>query len=144
MSLAIPVLRYGKDEPLPERIPLRAGPLSLVYENGDIRTIRLGGHEILRRVYVAIRDHNWGTVLPVFSNVEMDIGDDAFKITYDVENAEGDIDFCLAGKHHWRCRWHDSDGDGWRSSHHISSRSHRLLRAASHGFGRSALPSFAR
>jgi hypothetical protein len=28
-------LYYGKDEP-PQQIALRAGPLSLVYENGDL------------------------------------------------------------------------------------------------------------
>ncbi len=97
MSLAKSVLHYGKEEPLPERISLQAGPLSLVYENGDIRYVKLGGHEILRRVYVAIRDHNWGTVLPTLSNVEMAIDDNAFKITYDVKNTEGDIDFVWRG-----------------------------------------------
>ncbi len=97
MALTKSVLYYGKDEPLPKRIPLRAGPLSLVYENGDIRTIKLGGYEILRRVYVAIRDHNWGTVSPTLSNVEMDIARDAFTITYNVENVEGDIDFFWRG-----------------------------------------------
>ena len=56
------VLYYGQDEPLPEQIPLRAGPLALVYEHGGLRSLRFGGHEILRRVYIAVRDHNWGTV----------------------------------------------------------------------------------
>jgi hypothetical protein len=90
------VLYYGKEEALPERIPLRAGPLSLLYEAGDLRYIRLGDREIVRRIYVAIRDHNWGTVLPTFSNVQIDAGDDAFRISYDVENRHGAIDF----------RWH--------------------------------------
>jgi hypothetical protein len=91
------VLYYGKDELLPEQVALRAGPLSLIYEGGDLRYVRLGDHEILRRVYVAIRDRNWGTVLPVISNVQMDIADDSFQISYDVENKEGDIDFFWKG-----------------------------------------------
>ena len=91
------VLYYGKDEPLPEQVALSAGPLSLLYEEGDLRYIRLGGHEILRRVYVAIRDRNWGTVLPTLSNLQIDIGDGSFRITYDVENKEGDIDFFWKG-----------------------------------------------
>lgn len=91
------VLYYGKDEPLPEQVAVRAGPLSLVYEDGDLRYIRLGEYEILRRIYVAIRDRNWGTVLPVISNVQMDIADDSFQISYDVENKEGDIDFFWKG-----------------------------------------------
>lgn len=92
------VLYYGKDEALPERIPLRAGPLTLVYEAGDLRYIKLGDHEIIRRIYVAIRDQNWDTILPHFANVEMEIGDDAFRIAYDVENRRGDIDFRWQGE----------------------------------------------
>ncbi|MFC1976295.1 hypothetical protein ACFLXQ_07840 [Chloroflexota bacterium] len=97
MKLSKNVLYYGKDEPLPEQKALRAGPLSLVYEAGDLRYIRLGNQEILRRVYVALRDRNWGTVMPVLSNVQMDIADDSFRITYDVENKQGDIDFFWQG-----------------------------------------------
>ena len=52
MKLSKNVLYYGKEEPLPEQTALRAGPLSLVYEEGDLRYIRLGNQEILRRVYV--------------------------------------------------------------------------------------------
>jgi len=91
------VLYYGKDEALPTRIPLRAGPLSLIYEESDLRTVKLGDWEVLRRIYVAIRDRNWGTVLPVLSNVQMDIGEDAFRLSYDVENKEGEIDFFWTG-----------------------------------------------
>ncbi len=51
-------LYYGKEDLLPEQIRLRAGPLSLIYEQGDLRYIKLGDREVLRWVYVAIRDHN--------------------------------------------------------------------------------------
>ncbi len=87
------VLWYGTEEPPPEQIALRAGPLSLIYENGDLRYIRLGGHEIVRRIYVAVRDQNWGTVLPVFSNVEMTVGADSFRITYTATHRQGAINF---------------------------------------------------
>jgi hypothetical protein len=91
------VLYYGVDQALPEQIPLRAGPLSLIYEEGDLRHIRLGDHEILRRVYVAVRDRNWGTVLPHVSNVKMEIARESFRIAYDVENKQGEIDFFWRG-----------------------------------------------
>ncbi len=97
MKLSKNVLFYGKEGPLPEQIPLRAGPLSLIYEGGDLRYIRLGDHEILRRVYVAVRDHNWGTVLPVLSNVQLERGPDSFRITYDVENRQDNIHFFWRG-----------------------------------------------
>ena len=87
------VLYYGKEDSLPEQIPLRAGPLSLIYEQGDLRYIKLGDREVIRRVYVAIRDQNWGTVQPFFANVRMDITGDSFLISYDVENKLGEVDF---------------------------------------------------
>jgi hypothetical protein len=87
------VLRYGQDAPPPEQIALRAGPLSLIYEAGDLRYIRLGEHEILRRIYVAVRDRNWGTVLPVISNLRIEQAADSFQISYDAENHQGEIDF---------------------------------------------------
>ena len=92
------ILYDGKDEPLPERIPLHAGPLSLFFEQGDLRYINLGDREILRRIYVAIRDRNWGTILPRLSNLSMDIQADSFEINFEVENKHGEIDFAWKGK----------------------------------------------
>ncbi|MCZ6681403.1 MAG: hypothetical protein O7E52_29665 [Candidatus Poribacteria bacterium] len=96
-QLPLRTLYYGKDEPLPEQKALRAGPLSLIFEAADLRYIRLGDHEILRRVYVAIRDRNWDTIAPALSNVQIESADDSFHITYDVENRGGDIDFFWQG-----------------------------------------------
>ena len=98
MALPLNVRRYGSDAPLPEQKPLRAGPLSLVFEAGCLRTIRLGEHELLRRVYVAIRDRNWGTAPDEISNLQIDASDDSFHITYDVRNRLGDVDFAWHGE----------------------------------------------
>ena len=91
------VLHYGKDEPLPEQTQLCAGPLSMIFESGDLRYIRFGDHELLRRVYVAIRDHNWDTILPQLSNLQIEQDDDTFRITYDVTNKGADVDFFWQG-----------------------------------------------
>ncbi|MEZ4733413.1 MAG: hypothetical protein R3E79_40475 [Caldilineaceae bacterium] len=98
MSLPRNVLYYGKDTPLPEQIPLRAGPLTMIYENGDLRYIKLGEKEIVRRLYVAIRDRNWGTAANVLSNVQMHIGDESFQISYECTNQILDIDFVWHGE----------------------------------------------
>jgi hypothetical protein len=95
--LTLNQLRYGKSEPLPRPIHLRAGPLSLLYEEGDLRSIKLGNHELVRRIYAAVRDRNWGTVLPQFSNVRMDIDSDRFSISYEVVNQLDDIHFTWQG-----------------------------------------------
>jgi len=92
------VIYYGVDAALPEQIPLRAGPLSMIYENGDLRYIKLGDCEIIRRIYVAIRDRNWGTVPNIYSNVKMEVKEDCFHIAYDVENKQADIDFSWKGE----------------------------------------------
>ena len=96
-QLPLRVLYYGKDEPLPEQTQLRAGPLSMIFEAGDLRYIRFGDHEILRRIYVAVRDHNWDTILPQLSNIQVDQEGDAFRITYDVANKMADVDFFWGG-----------------------------------------------
>jgi len=96
-KLSPPVSYYGEDTPLPEHKELRAGPLSLMFEDGDLRYVRFGNQEIIRRVYVAIRDHNWDTILPKLSNLQIDIADEKFKITYDVENKQDNIHFFWQG-----------------------------------------------
>ena len=91
------VLYYGREDPLPRQVELRAGPLSLVYEEGDLRYVRLGEREVIRRIYVATRDRNWGTLPNVLSNVQMEIAAGAFRISYEVENKQGEIDFFWRG-----------------------------------------------
>ncbi|HTE18107.1 MAG TPA: hypothetical protein VK689_06970, partial [Armatimonadota bacterium] len=87
------ILYYGREEPLPEQVPLRAGPLSLVYEAGDLRYVRLGDREIVRRIYAAVRNHNWDTLPAALSNVHIQDGGQEFRITYDAEHRAGDVDF---------------------------------------------------
>ena len=97
MKLSKNVQYYGKDELLPKQIDLQAGPLNLFYEAGDLRYIKFGDKEIIRRVYVAVRDHNWDTVIPVLSNVRMNIANDSFNIKYSVSNIQDNVDFLWEG-----------------------------------------------
>ena len=96
-QLPLRTIYYGKDEPLPYRKELRAGPLLLNFEAGDLRYIRLSNREILRRVYVAIRDRNWNTVSSTLSNLQIEHANDSFHITFNVENRRGEIDFFWKG-----------------------------------------------
>ncbi len=74
---------YGSDAPLPVYTELRAGPLTVGYEEGAFRYFRWGNDEILRMIYVSMRDENWGTLPPIRSNEEVIIGTDHFKVRYD-------------------------------------------------------------
>ncbi|MBU1821859.1 MAG: hypothetical protein KKG00_10165, partial [Bacteroidetes bacterium] len=87
------ILYYGEAKPLPEPVLLKAGPLSMLYENGAIRYIRYGDTEVLRRVYAALRDHNWDTVEPVIRQEKIETEDNRFRIELEVEYRQGDVHF---------------------------------------------------
>lgn len=72
---------------------LCAGPLRMRFENGDLRYIKWGEHEILRRIYAAVRDRNWDTIPAQLSNLECSIEEDSFQISYDATHREREIDF---------------------------------------------------
>src|SRR5258708_1292060 len=54
--------------------PLHAGPISLKFEDGELRYLYVGQKEIVRRVYFAVRDGSWNTAMPRFTNVAVDDG----------------------------------------------------------------------
>lgn len=86
-------LRHGAAEPLPKRHALRAGPLSLVFEAGDIRYVKLGEQEVIRRIYGAVRDRNWGTVRAQISDLNIEDSEQAFRIAYTATHRQEDIHF---------------------------------------------------
>jgi hypothetical protein len=96
-TLPLRVLHTGPEEPIRETRELRSGPLSVLYEDGGLRYVRWGSTEILRRVYVAVRDRNWGTVPAVVTDLRVDAGADAFGVTFNVECRSGDIHFAWRG-----------------------------------------------
>jgi D-apionolactonase len=53
-------------ESVESKLELRAGPLEMLLEPGGLRYVRLGEREVLRRVYVGVRDPNWGRLSPKF------------------------------------------------------------------------------
>lgn len=92
------VLYYGSSAPLPARTTLTAGPLTLRYEEGSVRYIKLGDREVLRQIYVAVRDHNWGTIPGVLRDVQIDAKSDSFVVTYTSEHKQGEIHFVWRGE----------------------------------------------
>lgn len=91
--LPIPVIYHGVEQMTRPSYELKAGPLTMLYDNGDLRYIRLGQHEILRRVYATVRDHNWGTVIPQVNNETLHIHNNWFRIGYEAVHRLGDVDF---------------------------------------------------
>jgi len=84
-------LWYGRDqEPAGTRI-LRAGPLTMLLDGADIRYVRLGDVEVVRRVYIALRDGNWDTLPGTMTVVSSEISHDAFDITFRMDYDVRDV-----------------------------------------------------
>jgi len=96
-SLTRHILFYGEDIPPSEPIELRAGPLSLFFDQADVRRIRLGNHEVIRRIYVAVRDQYWNTVPTRLFNLRLEASPSSFCLTFEAEHVQKEIDFYWKG-----------------------------------------------
>jgi len=92
------VMRYGREEALPARRLLRAGPIEAVLEGGDLRYVTLGGEMVVLRLYGAIRDQNWDTIEPRFTRYEVEEGPDGFSVRFTAECVANDVDFAWNGE----------------------------------------------
>ena len=96
-TLPLRVLQTGTEEPLHEWRELQAGPLGVLYEDGGLRYVRWGQREILRRVYVAVRDRHWNTVPTAISELRVHATPDSFELSFNAECRRGDIHFAWRG-----------------------------------------------
>jgi hypothetical protein len=76
---------------------LTAGPISVTYDSGTLRYIRCGGVEVLRQIYVALRDSRWGTVPGRVSGESIAQGVDWFRIEFTATHRQGEIAFAWDG-----------------------------------------------
>lgn len=79
---------------------LRAGDLTLFFdpETASLRYLKAGGAEVLRGVYAAVRDGNWGTVPFTLENVELEHHEDSFRLAFDSVHRQEDIHFVWHGR----------------------------------------------
>ena len=80
-----------------ETLVLRAGPLRMRLENSELRYLTVAGQEVVRRVYAAVRDRNWGTVPGVLSQLQIAQAEDSFHVTFTSTHRRGEIDFAWQG-----------------------------------------------
>jgi D-apionolactonase len=78
----------GTEEIDPSFRRLAAGALSVELENGALRYVRLGEHEVIRAIAFLVRDENWGTFAPTLTNLRIEETADAFAVTYDANCAD--------------------------------------------------------
>ena len=75
----------GTEQPdVPGRV-LTAGPLSVEFDNGQLRYLKVNGIEVLRAIGFLIRDKNWGTATPAVSNLKIDQRAEGFSISFHAE-----------------------------------------------------------
>ncbi len=94
------ILYGGATELRPAPLRLRAGPLTAIFEPDIcfLRSVRLGDHEVVRGIYAAVRDENWGTIPARMSNLQTELNAASFHLTFDVEWRQGAIDFSWRGE----------------------------------------------
>ena len=73
----------GTEQPAVVGRILNAGPLSVEFDNGNLRYLKVAGVEVLRALAFLVRDENWGTYTPVLSNLTIDQRGDGFSVSYD-------------------------------------------------------------
>jgi hypothetical protein len=91
-------LWYGRNAPPREPRELRAGPVTLQLDGRDLRDVRYGGVRIVDRVYVALRDRNWGTVPGEPEKVDVVEADGGFTVRFDCTHRQGDLDVTWHGE----------------------------------------------
>ena len=89
---------YGASDKPAQPIELTAGPITLLFDNGEIRYLKLGQTEILRRVYVAVRDRNWRTILPALSDLQIERRERSFEVRFHMAHNGGGLDYSWDGK----------------------------------------------
>ncbi len=77
------VALFGTEEPVPASKTLRAGPLTVEFDNGALRYIKVGGKEAIRNIAFVVRDKDWGTYNPVLENLKIGQGPSTFEVSFD-------------------------------------------------------------
>ena len=92
-------LLYGGAAPPPGQIELHAGPLSLVFEpeSALVRYVRAGDSEVLRGIYAAVRDRNWGTIRPQVGDLLIEQESGRFRLSFTVTCKASPVDFVWKG-----------------------------------------------
>ena len=73
---------YGTSEREPESRTLVAGDLSLTLQDGNLRTLRFRGHELLRAVAFLVRDKDWGTCNADIADLQIEAAGQGFSVSY--------------------------------------------------------------
>jgi hypothetical protein len=88
---------HGDPEPPPEPVELRAGPVTCELEGLDLRYVRLGEREIIRRLHSTVRDPDWGTIEGTADMLDVRANADSFAVQLAVRHEGNGIAFSWTG-----------------------------------------------
>ncbi|MGH8924639.1 MAG: hypothetical protein ACRDWA_08415 [Acidimicrobiia bacterium] len=71
--------------------PVKAGDFEGVLVGADLRSLKLGGEEAIRRIGFAVRDPKWGTLAPALTQEHLEIGSREFRALFRTEFRQGAI-----------------------------------------------------
>jgi hypothetical protein len=91
-------LWYGRDEAPVETRTLRAGPVTCQLWGPDLRYLKRDGREVVRRLYVAVRDPNWNTIPGMPFDWQIEAVEDHFQVRFSVRHQQDPIDFTWQGE----------------------------------------------
>jgi hypothetical protein len=94
---SVSLIRHGVSGKSAAPVMLRAGAIRLVYDEGTIRAVMAGNVEIVRRIYVAVRDDIWNTVHFTITNKSVIASLSSFCIEFDCRHKKGNVDFLWHG-----------------------------------------------
>lgn len=84
MAMSVQQAYFGCDEPLPNRLLLRAGSISLELVGGRFGAVHANGHEIWHGLAFLFRDTVWGTPEPVYKEITHQITADGQGFTLEL------------------------------------------------------------
>jgi hypothetical protein len=76
---------------------LHAGPVTMLLDGIDLRYVRIGRTELVRRIYVAVRDRDWNTIPAEVSGLEIEAQDDSFEVRFDARHRSAAVDLSWRG-----------------------------------------------
>jgi hypothetical protein len=94
---------YGTHEREPESRILTARPLTVTLQDGNLRSLRLAGHEVLRAISFLVRDRDWGTCAAEITDLAVASRSDGFNVRYHArftapDGANLDCNVAIAGR----------------------------------------------
>lgn len=85
---------------IPDPIQINIGPVEAIIEpqSGQLRYVKVGDTELIRGIYAAVREENWGTVVPTISDLKVTHVGKRFSCEFKANHEKEPIKFSWTGR----------------------------------------------